>query len=236
MLRTLLESNAPRQQRRGSTVASIAIHTLIIGGAVVTTASANGPASTTRFVTDTVIYISRRPEPRASHPTGASNRTISRRPPSAPTIPNWTFNPKWRPSPPSIELNVGRMLRGDTIPTGGAIRVGIPLGGEAAEAAGGEPATAATVERPAVLRAPPRPRYPDQLRVAGVMGRVVVQLVVDTAGRVEPGSVVIRESSHELFSQAVRAVLPSLRFTPAEVGGRRVRMLVELPFEFRLNE
>jgi hypothetical protein len=34
----------------------------------------------------------------------------------------------------------------------------------------------------------------------------------------------------------VRAVLPSLRFTPAEIGGRKVRMLVDLPFEFRLND
>jgi periplasmic protein TonB len=67
-------------------------------------------------------------------------------------------------------------------------------------------------------------------------GRVVVRLIVDTVGRVEPASVVIRESSHDLFAQAVRAVLPSLRFVPAEAGGRKVRMLVDLPFEFRLNE
>jgi hypothetical protein len=48
--------------------------------------------------------------------------------------------------------------------------------------------------------------------------------------------VVIRESSHDLFAQAIRAVLPSLRFTPAVAGGRKVRMLVDLPFEFRLND
>jgi periplasmic protein TonB len=81
-----------------------------------------------------------------------------------------------------------------------------------------------------------RPQYPERLRAAGVTGRVVVRLVVDTLGRVEPASVAIRESAHDLFAQAVRAVIPSLRFVPAEAGGRRVRMLVDLPFEFRLND
>jgi protein TonB len=86
------------------------------------------------------------------------------------------------------------------------------------------------------MLAPPRPRYPDQLRAAGVTGRVVVRLVVDTAGRVELASVTVREASHDLFAQAVRAVLPSLRFTAAEAGGRKIRMLVDLPFEFRLRD
>jgi protein TonB len=69
-----------------------------------------------------------------------------------------------------------------------------------------------------------------------VTGRVVVRLVVDTVGRVEPATITIRESSHDLFTQAVRAILPALRFVPAEAGGRRVRMLVDIPFEFRLNQ
>jgi protein TonB len=59
--------------------------------------------------------------------------------------------------------------------------------------------------------------------------------VVDTLGRVEAQSIVIREAAHDLFATAVRAVLPALRFRPAEAGGHRVRMLVELPFEFRLD-
>jgi hypothetical protein len=33
----------------------------------------------------------------------------------------------------------------------------------------------------------------------------------------------------------VRAVLPALRFLPAEAGGRRVRQLVRQPFTFALR-
>jgi protein TonB len=91
------------------------------------------------------------------------------------------------------------------------------------------------VDRIARLLTEPRPHYPEQLRSAGVSGRVVVQFTVDTLGLVEPGSVVVREAAHELFADAVRAVLPALRFRAAEAGGHRVRMLVELPFEFRLD-
>jgi protein TonB len=109
-------------------------------------------------------------------------------------------------------------------------------GGDSTRSFDGAPATLATVDRGAALVSPLRPQYPERLRAAGVTGRVVVRLVVDTLGRVEPASVAIRESAHDLFAQAVRAVIPSLRFVPAEAGGRRVRMLVDLPFEFRLND
>jgi hypothetical protein len=34
----------------------------------------------------------------------------------------------------------------------------------------------------------------------------------------------------------VRAVLPSMKFYPAEVGGRKVKQLVQLPFAFKLNK
>jgi protein TonB len=135
------------------------------------------------------------------------------------------------------EIDPRALLAADTGILGRQASFGEPPGGRApGSSPGDEPATAGNVDRAAALLAPPRPRYPDQLRVAGVTGRVVVRLVVDTMGRVEPASVVIRESSHDLFAQAVRAVLPSLRFTPAAAGGRKVRMLVDLPFEFRLND
>lgn len=133
-----------------------------------------------------------------------------------------------------IDIDPRRLLGADTV------GLGLPrelIAGEfVSRVVGNAPATAETVDKVAAMVLPPRPRYPDQLRAAGVTGRVIVRLVVDTAGRVEPGSVMIRESSHDLFAEAVRAVLPSLRFVPAEAGGRKVRMLVDLPFEFRLRE
>jgi TonB family protein len=108
--------------------------------------------------------------------------------------------------------------------------------GVAADEGSDRLATIATVDRPAALLSPPSPRYPEQLRAARVTGRVLARFVVDTTGRVEEESIVIRESNHDLFTKAVRAVLSGLRFAPAEVGSRKARMLVDLPFEFRLND
>ena len=79
------------------------------------------------------------------------------------------------------------------------------------------------------------PRYPDMLRSANVEGEVLVQFVVDTTGRVERGSIKILKSSHELFTNAVQSALNSMRFYPAEIGGRKVKQLVQQPFNFHLT-
>ncbi len=80
-----------------------------------------------------------------------------------------------------------------------------------------------------------RPRYPDVLRTANVEGEVLAQFVVDTDGTVVPGSVKMFRSTHELFSESVRAALPNARFVPAEVDGRKVRQLQQESFTFSLS-
>jgi protein TonB len=82
----------------------------------------------------------------------------------------------------------------------------------------------------------PGPRYPDMLRSANVEGEVLAQFVVDTTGRYEAGSFKVLKSSHEQFTQAVKNALPSMRFYPAEVGGRKVKQLVQQPFTFSLSK
>jgi protein TonB len=86
-----------------------------------------------------------------------------------------------------------------------------------------------------IVGSPPRPRYPEALRAAGLAGRVVVQFIVDTMGVIEPASVRVVESSHEQFARAVLDVLPRYRFVAAEASGRRVRMTAQMPFEFTLD-
>jgi TonB family protein len=76
------------------------------------------------------------------------------------------------------------------------------------------------------------PSYPDSLLMARTSGRVVVEVIVDTAGRVEEGSVDVLFSSDERFTRAVRAALVGSRFTPALAGGHRVRQFLQLPFVF----
>jgi protein TonB len=72
------------------------------------------------------------------------------------------------------------------------------------------------------------------LKAGGIEGEVLAQFVVDTTGRAEAGTFKVLKSSHELFTVAVRNALPSMRFLTAEVGGRKVKQLVQQPFTFAI--
>lgn len=78
-------------------------------------------------------------------------------------------------------------------------------------------------------------KHPEMLRSARVEGEVLAQFVVDSTGSVDVASIKVLKSSHGLFSQAVRDALKSARFSPAEIGGRKVSQLVQQPFNFTLR-
>jgi len=78
----------------------------------------------------------------------------------------------------------------------------------------------------------PHPHYPNALRAANVQGMVLAQFVVDTLGRAEPTTFKVLKSDRPEFVEAVKAALPEMRFIPAEVGGRKVKQLVQQPFSF----
>jgi protein TonB len=80
------------------------------------------------------------------------------------------------------------------------------------------------------------PRYPDMLRSANVEGEVLAQFVVDTTGRADMSSFKPLKSTHDLFTNAVKASLPNMKFYPAEVGGKKVKQLVQMPFQFSLTK
>lgn len=90
------------------------------------------------------------------------------------------------------------------------------------------------VDKPATrLPGSRMPMYPDSLRASRFEGEVLAMFVVDTAGRVVPRSLRILRSSHPLFVVEVRAALPEMRFTPAELSGRSVPQGVQELFTFR---
>jgi TonB family protein len=93
------------------------------------------------------------------------------------------------------------------------------------------------IEKPATVAPGNRgPRFPDELRTAGVEGEVLAQFVVDTEGHPIVSTFKVLKSDHELFTQAVRDVLGDMLFTPAEVGGQTVKQLVQMPFAFSLSK
>ena len=46
----------------------------------------------------------------------------------------------------------------------------------------------------------------------------------------------VLKSTHDMFTNSVKAVLPNMKFYPAEVGGRKVKQLVQMPFQFNLSK
>lgn len=88
------------------------------------------------------------------------------------------------------------------------------------------------VERSAESEAP---AYPPALLERNVEGEVRVQFVVDTTGRIDPRSFRVLEATHVEFADAIRAVVPGMKFKPASMARRRVPQLVEQPFFFRIE-
>ena len=105
----------------------------------------------------------------------------------------------------------------------------------AAPAAEEAPVSVTVVDEPprvinvATLRSRMEALYPVNLRFAGIGGPVVIQLVVDTKGFVEPrGDTIVSAAFRELESPT-RELVRSLRFEPARRNGRPVRVWVRLP-------
>jgi periplasmic protein TonB len=228
----LLESSAPRRRSRGGTLVSVAVHAAVIVGAAAATADAG--LTDDEGVPEHIIHYappaspppaSPAPPPDGATRTSTSGPTFSM--PAPPDVPPVDIPPIATGAAP-IDPTAG--LR-ETFGEG----VSSSTGSGTATIPAGEPLAPHLVERVAQPLAPARPRYPETLRAAGVEGRASLRFVVDTAGRVEPGSVQVAGATHPLFGEAARAAVAGLRFRPAEAGGHRVRQLVELPFEFVLR-
>jgi len=89
-------------------------------------------------------------------------------------------------------------------------------------------------ERPEVLSGP-QLQYPDLLRQAAIQGRVLVQAIIDTAGRAEPPSVKVIQSPNPGFDQSAKNYVLRALFRPARVHGRAVRVLINLPIDFKIK-
>jgi TonB family protein len=77
--------------------------------------------------------------------------------------------------------------------------------------------------------------YPPVLRDAGVPGEVVVRFRVLETGQVDSASMQVTRSSHPEFSAPALASLLRLRFRPARVYDRPVKVWVEQPITFAVD-
>ena len=230
MFDELLETRGRREQRSvGGTIASVVIHSALIVGTVVATAGGSTPPPAVRdphLIFVATAHPEHPPSPAVRRPTGLS---------SAPVF--CVCATIELPSPPDFDPPLGAPIEPGTVGTPGSGQPGAPvIGNSSSVPDGGGLWTEAIVEKPAfALPGSPVPVYPELLRRAGVVGEVVAQFVVDTSGRVEPGSFRPQRETHPLFAAAVARVLPRMRFVAAEVGGHHVRQLVQQSFVFAIE-
>ncbi|MGB7212182.1 MAG: energy transducer TonB [Gemmatimonadales bacterium] len=101
-------------------------------------------------------------------------------------------------------------------------------------AEGRDPGVAPVAEPdvPPRMVAASEPRYPEALRRAGIRGSVTVEFVVDAAGRVESGSVVVESATDPAFSASAVESVRGERFSPGRSRGVAVRTRVRQLIQF----
>jgi len=80
------------------------------------------------------------------------------------------------------------------------------------------------------------PQYPPILQQAGVEGRVLAEFVIDTAGRAEPASLRIVQSTNRAFEPSAREVVLKSIYRPGRMHGEPVRVLVQVPVTFSIRK
>jgi protein TonB len=226
MLETLLESKSKRERSAGGAIVSVTAHTLLIAAALYATAQARvKPAEFPETVRP--VYIPRDPLPvqsASSAPSGQRHFDGHRLVFVAPDVDVKI---------PSVDISDVVSKPGDFSP--GTIASSSSGGEESGGSSGGAPFRADQVEKQVGVIPSAPPRYPEVLRSSGVEGKVIAQFVVDEQGRAEEGSLRFVRSDNQLFEDAVRVALFRMRFIPAEIGGVKVRQLVQMPFVFTLS-
>jgi periplasmic protein TonB len=239
MFNNLLESQAQKQSRAGGTLLSLVLHTAIITAGVMATVEAKTQIDKAKAEEVEFVQVKKQDEPPPPDPV------------KAPPPPDVVAGP---PPPKGFQVLAAPVKIPDAIPEIDLSRAvtraedfsarGV-AGGTARGVEGGVPQPVNSDQpyfefqverqvRPGENNQ--APRYPDMLRSANVEGQVVATFVVDTTGRADMSSFKVLSSTHELFTAAVRSSLPSMRFYPAEVAGRKVKQLVSMPFVFSLSK
>ena len=236
MFNNLLESKPKKEKRGGGTVASIVMHSILVGLAVYATANAAIQNEKPRQEKiDFVETPKDEPPPPKDEPPPPPPPDVVAAPPPPKGFQVLTAPVEIPDVIPDIDLS--KKVTDENDFSGKGVAGGSAKGVEGGKAVvqTDQPYFEFQVEKP-VVPAPgsTSPRYPDMLRQAGVEGEVLAQFVVDTTGRAEAGSLKILKSSHDLFIQSVRNALPQMKFIPAEVGGRKVKQLVQQPFTFSI--
>ena len=112
-----------------------------------------------------------------------------------------------------------------TEPSGGATTPGSDVGG------GGPPRVGGQIRQPAKLKHV-KPEYPELARHARIQGDVVLDCLIDAAGRITEVRVL---SGHPLLAPAAVAAVSRWVYSPTELNGVAVPVLLTVTVRFNLG-
>lgn len=235
MFSNLVESKKKRQRSVGGTLASALLHVGLIAGAVYATAHAAVEFEKPRQEKVDFVEVKKDEPPPPKEEAPPPPPDVVAAPPPPKGFQVLTAPVEIPDVLPDIDLSKKMTDEADFSGKGVAGGTSKGVEGGKAPVVSDQPFFEFQVEKPVTaLPGSANPRYPDILRQAGVEGEVLAQFVVDTMGRAEVRTFKVLKSSHDLFGTAVKNALPGMRFIPAEVGGRKVRQLVQQPFSFAI--
>ena len=229
MFNQLLESKAKKEKMAGGTVFSIVLHTVLIAGAVYATARAG--VKDEKAKAEKIQFVEMKKEPPKVPDKPPPPKEVVVKPP-----PPKGFQVLRAPVRIDIkipEIDLSKAVTNESDFSGKGVK-----GGTGTGVVGGVANTNQTyfefqVEKPAeMLSDSPKPRYPSVLESSGIAGEVQAQFVVASSGKADMDSFKVLKSTNELFTQAVKSVLPRMKFSPAMIGGKPVNQLVQQSFQF----
>lgn len=236
MFNNLIESKAKKSKSAGGTIMSVVIHSLVAVAAVYATASAGIEAEKNRQENIKFVETPKAKEVEVKKEEPPPPEKIAVIPPPK------GFQVLRAPVEIPIEIpkiDLSRRVTNEEDFSGKGV-----AGGTATGVAGGRPIDLNSnqtyfsfqVEKQVEpIASTQQVAFPEALRSSGVNGEVSAQFVVDTLGRIETGSFKVLKATNDMFAAAVRSHLPRMRFYPAEVGGRKVRQLVQQGFIFNIQ-
>jgi len=237
MFDNLIESRASKQKRAGGTALSVVVHAVLISAAVIGTLHASQGLEKPKAEKVEFVTVKKdEPPPPKEQPKPPPEVVMKAPPPKGFQV--LTAPIKIPDVLPDIDLS--KKVTNEEDFTGKGVAGGIAKG-----VVGGTPTPVndnqtyfefQVEKQVSPLPGNPEPRYPDMLRSANVEGEVLAQFVVDTTGRADMREFKVLKSTHDLFTNAVKATLPNMKFYPAEVGGKKVKQLVQMPFQFSLTK
>ena len=231
MFNNLIESKKKSQRKLGGTTFSFVAHIGLLALAVLATANAAEKDEKPKEEKVDFVEVKKEEAPKPKEPPPPELAAVPPPPKGFQVLTAPVVIPDVLP-----DIDLTRSVTNEADFTGKGVQGGFAKGTEKkVEVKEDQTYFEFQVEKP-VSQAPgsAAPRYPDILRQAGVEGEVLATFVVDTTGRADVSSFKVLRTTHEAFSTAVRQALPSMRFIPAEVGGKKVKQLVQQPFSFAI--